>query len=139
MIHQQSRLHNWYTLRKKLETSKEPFLEVSDYFERMPRVKFYTDPYDCNTWPTPWELIDENEYCQFNIILGICYTLQLTERFANCQPEISIAIDSNTRSVYYLLYIHDKVYSYEFGWIDRSQLPETISIQKCYNKECWIN
>jgi len=75
---QHVRFASWIKLREHLEKSNDPLRDVSSYFLKLPRVKFYTDPYSSITWPTPWELIDENEYCEFNIILGICYTLQLT-------------------------------------------------------------
>ena len=128
-----SRLRTWVKLREQLETSNTPLEDVARFFLRLPRVKIYTDPYDSSTWPTPWELIDENEYCEFNIILGICYTIQLTERFKNCQPKINVAIDSVNKVVYYLLFVEDKVYGYtEEEWIDIASLPKTLKVQKIY-------
>jgi len=124
---------SWYRLRQDLEIDPDPFITVSKFFCRLPRVKIYTNPYDAETWPTPWELIDENEYCEFNIILGICYTLQLTERFKNCQPKINVAIDTINKTVYYLLFIDDKVYGYvENEWIDVGALPKSLKAQKIY-------
>jgi len=130
----QTRFKSWYNLRQEIETSKDPFTLVSKFFSRLPRVKRYTDPYDRTTWPTPWELIEENEYCEFNIILGICYTLQLTERFKNSQPKINLALDNSNKTVYYLLLIEDKVYGYiNEEWVDLLDLPKTLSIQKIYS------
>jgi|688.fasta_scaffold95575_3 hypothetical protein len=122
----------WYNLRRQLENDLTPFETVANFFEQLPKVKIYTDPYDPDTWPTPWELIDENEYCQFNILLGICYTIQLTERFKNCHPKINVAIDTINKTVYYLLIINDKVYGYDSNWIEASALPKSLKIQKMY-------
>lgn len=135
MIEQdRDRLTNWYNLRQHLEKSNNPLEEVSRYFEQFPRVKFYTDPYDESTWPTAWELIDENEYCQFNVLLGICYTLQLTERFQDCQPKIQIAIDTATKNLYYLLLINNIVYGLQDSqWIELDRLPKTLKTQKIYD------
>jgi hypothetical protein len=129
---QQTRQLAWYKLRQTLETSEDPFSDVVNFFQRLPRVKLYTDPYDSATWPTPWELIDENEYCDFNLILGICYTIQLTERFKDCRPTINLTIDIVNKTVYYLLCIDDKVYGYDDGWITVSELPKSLKIQKIY-------
>lgn len=130
---QTTRLLSWKNLREKLEQSDNPLEEVTNYFLNLPKVKFYTDPYDQSTWPTPWELIDENEYCQFNIILGICYTLQLTERFKNIQPKINVAIDKINKTVYYMLLLDDKVYGYSPDeWIYIDDLPKTLKVQKNY-------
>lgn len=123
----------WYHLRQNLETDNNPYDTVSKFFCSLPRVKIYTNPYDDTTWPTPWELINENEYCEFNIILGICYTFQLTERFKNCQPKINVAIDNTNKCVYYLLYINDKVYGYvDEEWISVGALPKSLNSQKVY-------
>ncbi len=131
---QQTRLSAWYNLRQQIETSNDPFLDVTRFFLKLPRVKIYTDPYDSSTWPTPWELISENEYCEFNIILGICYTLQLTERFNNIKPKINVAVDTINKTVYYLLVIDDKVYGYlDEEWTSVDQLPKTLKSQKIYN------
>jgi hypothetical protein len=130
---QHVRFASWIKLREHLEKSNDPLQDVSAYFLKLPRVKFYTDPYNSITWPTPWELIDENEYCEFNIILGICYTLQLTERFKFCQPKINVALDTVNKTVYYLLFIDDKVYGYiEEEWASVEELPKTLKMQKIY-------
>lgn len=122
----------WYNLRQHLETAIDPLTDVADFFLRLPRVKIYTDPYDSATWPTPWELISENEFCNFNLILGICYTLQLTERFKDSQPKINVAIDKINKTVYYLLFLEDKVYGYDEAWIDVADLPKSLKTQKKY-------
>jgi hypothetical protein len=129
---QQTRQLAWFQLRQTLETSEDPFSDVAKFFLRLPRVKFYTDPYDSSTWPTPWELIDENEYCEFNLILGMCYTMQLTERFKDCRPTINLAIDIVNKTVYYLLCIDDRVYGYDDSWITVSELPKSLKMQKIY-------
>ena len=130
---QNARLTAWYKFRQHLEESSDPFLDVAKFFLRLPRVKFYTDPYDRERWPTAWELISENEYCEFNLILGMCYTLQLTERFKNSHATINVAIDTINKAVYYLLKIEDKVYGYaEEEWIAVSKLPKALKMQKIY-------
>ena len=131
---QKARLDAWYKFRQHLEDSSDPFLDVAKYFLRLPRVKFYTDPYDQDSWPTAWELISENEYCEFNLILGMCYTLQLTERFKNSQSTINVAIDPINKTIYYLLKIDDKVYGYaDEEWINIKDLPKSLKIQKIYH------
>lgn len=131
------RLFDWHQFRDNLENSKNPFDDVHQYFQQFPKVKFYTDPYDQRTWPTPWELINENEYCQFNIVLGICYTLQLTNRFKDISPTVSISVDNADKVVYYLLFMDDKVYGYDLGgWISAKNLPKTLIDLKIYRVPC---
>ena len=133
---QNARFTSWFNFRKYLETCEDPLNEVSSYFLKFPRVKIYTDPYDSSSWPTAWELIAENEYCEFNILLGICYTLQLTERFKDCQPIIKVMIDSESKTVYYLLFVKNKIYGYtDEEWIDVNDLPKSLKIQKIYHMD----
>lgn len=130
----QTTFSSWYKLRQQLETVEDPLILVAKFFHRLPRTKWYTDPYDQTNWPTPWELIEENEYCEFNLILGMCYTLQLTERFKKSKPLINVAIDTINKTVYYLLLIEDKVYGYvEEEWVGATTLPKTLKMQKIYS------
>lgn len=128
------RLVDWYNFRQQLEHSTSPLDDTADYFSHVPRVKVYTDPYDQTTWPTAWELIDENEYCQFNIILAVCYTLQLTSKYQNYQLLIKIAVDNINKIVYYLLFVDDKVYGFnDSTWIPAQNLPTTLNYLKIYS------
>jgi hypothetical protein len=34
---------------------------------------------DYESWPNPWQLLDDNIYCDVAKCLGICYTLTLAE------------------------------------------------------------
>jgi hypothetical protein len=129
-------LKDWYNFRQRLELSNNPLEDTANFFLAKPRVKFYTDPYDRSTWPTPWELITENEFCQINIILGICYTLQLTDRFKHLKPTFTISVDNCNKNVYYLLYIDNLVFGYDYpNWIESSELPKNLSVQKIITME----
>lgn len=124
-------LQNWINLRTEIEELEDPLNRVAEFFLSLPQVKVYTDPYDPSTWPTPWELITENQYCRFNLILGICYTLQLTERFEQSSPLIQIAVDTKTKTVYYLLLIDDDVFGFaDSEWVKDYTLPKSLKIQK---------
>lgn len=124
-------LDSWYKFRLHLEKSETPFEDVARYFLSCPRVRRYTDPYDQTSWPTPWELIVENQYCDFNILLGICYTIQLTERFKSVSPVITLSFDPTSRIVYCLLLIDGKVFGFDFDtWVDEASLPTTLVVQK---------
>ena len=128
------RLAAWRQLRQHLETSKTPFDDVVNFFNQFPKAKVYTDPYDQTTWPTAWELIEENQYCPFNLILGICYTLQLCERFQDIKPKITITIDKNSNCVYYLLIVDSIIYGFEdTTWTALKDLPKSLKNIKIYN------
>ena len=108
----EQRLAEWSEFRTTLESSDDPIQDTINYYKLFPQVSIHTDPYDKTTWPTPWELIHENQYCEYCILLGICYTLQLTDRFKGSKFEIHIGINKERSKTLYLLFVDDKVIGY---------------------------
>jgi hypothetical protein len=106
------RLKCWKELRYEIETAKDPFSLVLDFWRSAPATKIATDPYDSETWPDPWAMIEENQYCDFMKILAIFYTLQLTERFSESEFEIHIFLDQEECSTIYLLSVDKKSIGY---------------------------
>ena len=109
------KLVNWTRFREQLEVSLNPFQDVIDYYNKIPTASLQTDPYTPSTWPTPWELINENMYCDFCRVLGMCYSLQLTDRFSSDKFEIHIGINSQKSEHYYLLVVGDRVLGFDYS------------------------
>jgi|TARA_B100001093_G_C26784901_1_gene996221 hypothetical protein len=130
----EDRLSHWAKFRLTLESSDTPFLDVLAYYDKAPRVSINTDPWDQKVWPGPWELINENQYCSFCVMLGMCYTLQLTERFSRANFEIHIAKDNiNSSTHYYILVDNDSIIGYEDGKvINKNELPKNVYSQQQY-------
>jgi len=127
------RLQNWSDFRAALETSEDPIQQAIEKYREAPIVSIQTDPWDQDTWPTPWELILENQYCDFCKKLGICHSLQLTNRFSTSNFEIHIAVDREKGQDYYLLFVDEYVVGYdEFSYVDRAKLPSTLESQQVY-------
>lgn len=129
----EDRLRAWADFRSQLENSDDPIQDVINFYNRAPLVNIQVDPYDQTTWLDPWTLIYENRYCNFAIILGIAYTLQLTARFSNSNFEIHICTDKEKSEVKYLLFVDDTVIGYHRTlYIDKSSLPQNLIIEKVY-------
>ena len=104
-----TRLKIWRDFRNSIEKSETPFQDVLEFWR--------------TTWPDPWELIANNDYCEFLQILGICYTLQLTERFSNSAFEIHIVLDEKESNIIYLLFVDNQAIGYyNNGVIDRKEI-----------------
>jgi len=130
----EDRLVTWAAFRQELESHPEPFQAVIDYYNKAPLVSIYTDPWDKTTWPDPWQLVEENKYCEFGIVLGMCYSLQLTERFKESIFEIHIFVDREKSSLEYLLFIDDNyVLGYDrYNVVLKGDLPDTLQPQEKY-------
>jgi hypothetical protein len=128
----EERLSTWQVFREHLNNSTDPLLEVISFYQQAPTVSIHTDPYNKETWPSPWELLYENQYCSFCKILGICYSLQLTESFKDQEFEIHIGIDRQNQKSYYLLSIDSNVIGFNDNYIHISNLPKSIVIERNY-------
>jgi len=126
------RMESWRTFREEIETVDDPYQSVIDLYKTAPTVSIHTDPWDNSTWPSPWELIYENQYCPFCRVLGQCYSLQLTERFKDSAFEIHIGIDKKKSETLYMLAIDD-IYIVDEQVINKSKIDTSVTIQKKYN------
>ena len=74
------RLLSWVALRDSSASNglEEYLTEVNDWWFQAPFVNRYIHPQDIGSWPTPWELLADNLYCELSRALGMMYTLMLT-------------------------------------------------------------
>jgi hypothetical protein len=129
----EDRLQEWRDFRVSLETAEDTIQSAVDQYAKAPTVSIQTDPWDRDSWPNPWELILENQYCEFCKLLGICYSLQLTDKFSASGFEIHIEVDREKGRNYYLLYIDQQVVGYdEQSYVHRTDLPKTLKSQLVY-------
>lgn len=122
----EQRLSIWHDFRNSLESSIDPIQDTIDFFSLAPQTNIAADPYTQSSWPSPWELIEENNFCPFVKILAICYTLQLTDRFSQASFEIHITQDRERSSTDYLLFVDDRVIGLDGEkHVHRKNIPPT--------------
>lgn len=128
----EERLILWSRFRDSIEDSENPLEDLIDFYSSAPSVSIHTDPYDRTRWPNPWELLEENQYCEFCRVLAYCYSLQLTERFK--QSAFEIHIITTPEQTRYVLYVDDWILGYEEDTIvHRSELPSNLMPQVVYD------
>lgn len=127
------RIKLWRNLRLNLEDSDCPVTDAISFWNNVPVSNIAADPYDSATWPTPWELLKENTYCEFTKILAIYYTLHLTKRFSQACFEIHIVLDKKESAIKYLLFVDNQTIGYyNDRSIDATELP-TMECQMRYD------
>ncbi len=75
------RLEDWQSIRDVVNEAEDPFDILINIFQHCPRTKTNTDIYKKDTWLTPWQLIEKNEYDLVDISLLVSYTVLLTDNF----------------------------------------------------------
>ena len=130
----EDRLRSWRQFRERLNVADKPFDEVIMYYSKAPRIHNKgIDMWNQQTWLDPWQLIKENGYTDTCIICGICYTLQLTERFSKSDFEIHISTDNETSETFLHLAVDDTVIQPQEGrYMNRNAVPNNWISQKIY-------
>lgn len=128
------RLAAWHQFRTLVERDESPFTKVINYWNAVPLSARNVDPYDQSTWPDPWEMIEENSFCEFTKLLAVAYTLQLTKRFANSDLVFKIGVDNKLSRLYYMLLVDDQIIGLDD---DKSMYvmehePENMHLQKIH-------
>jgi hypothetical protein len=74
-----TRLRAWNDLKTNLaEKDIETIcIEVDAFWQQCPLRNHYLHPDDIETWPDPWQLLSDNDYCYYARALGMVYTLFL--------------------------------------------------------------
>ena len=102
------RLAKWKQFRDTLETSNSPFEDVAEFWSHAPFVSNFLKPNSPFSWPDPWHLILDGRFDDLAIVLGMLYTLQLTQRFMASHFEIHMSIVSQDKSPNYWLIIDQR-------------------------------
>jgi len=128
----EEKLKLWADFRTSLEQESDPIQAAIDFYSQSPKTSLNADPWDRDSWPTPWELLSDNEYCDFTRVLGICYSLQLTDCFKGSKFEIHICTHAS-RGYVFLLAVDNQIIGWEEDtYVDYSQLPESVVPQHVY-------
>jgi hypothetical protein len=125
----EQQLAAWKNFRESLEEAEDPFRCVLDFYKQAPLSRFTCDPWDKSTWASPWELLEENDYCEFSIVLGMCYSLQLTDRFKGSSFEIHICRNNEKSETHYLLFVDNTVIGYKGDVVSQEELPDALQSQ----------
>lgn len=106
------RLDRWKSFRHTLnDFSIDKAVELTnELWAACPFIPFYLDVTKPNEWPDPWTLLDENIYCDLAKVLGIIYTLHLSDHRKKLNPELRIYLDTKTHYTYHIAYLCDGKY-----------------------------
>jgi len=127
------RLTEWIDHRNKLEESNDPLQDVWEFWHLAPFIPHNRkiDPYHHRSWPTPWEIIEDNQYDDFTKALMISWTLKLTKKFKDVKIEIRTLVDTARSKEYNLIYIDDSwVLNYsDEGPVESSSVPDSLILE----------
>ena len=110
------RLAKWKEFRQQLEHSPTPLEDVAGFWSRAPFVSDYLNPKTPQTWPDPWHLILDQKLDSLAIVLGMLYTIKLTQRFMDAVCEIHMSMSQKEKDHdYYLVIDNTYVLNFYYG------------------------
>lgn len=127
----------WLSFRKNLDPLplEEALIKTLTFWQSCPFSPYYLGYEDLSTWPDPWQLIEENCYCDLAKCLGIVYTLYLTAHRDNLDPEIWVYIDKKTRQLYNLVVFQQGKYVInliEGEVVNKEQINQDLKLKYRY-------
>ena len=77
-----ARLQAWADLRDRCTQSPlaQAMENIHAWWQQTPWQPYYLHWDDRDRWPTPWELLSDNVYCDLARAVGIMYTVTMLER-----------------------------------------------------------
>jgi len=110
-LYDNDRLIEWKKFRDSLETSQTPLEDVAILWSQAPFVSPYLNPTQPDKWPDPWHLVLNSKLDELAIVLGMLYTLKLTQRFIGSRFEIHM---STAPRLNYFLVVDNSVLNLEY-------------------------
>jgi hypothetical protein len=76
------RLESWADLRTSVQTQpiEQALALINSWWFCSPWRPYYLHWDDQPNWPNPWQLLNDNVYCDLARALGIVYTISLMDR-----------------------------------------------------------
>jgi hypothetical protein len=139
-LNSEQRLGEWKKFREEISNLdlEEAIQATTHLWSYAPFVGYYLDPTNSKEWPDPWQLLDENYYCDIAKSLGMLYTLALSSHGKDIDLELRIVADKDgngshlvyiNQGKYVINYWHDEIVNNKQAEIDGNE------VKFCYTAE----
>ena len=133
------RLESWYSMRQKCHalSVESTLITINSWWCTTPWQPYYLHWDDQLTWPDPWQLLNDNVYCDLARALGILYTISLLDRADLTDATLVLTLDGHNlvvvdKSKYILNWSPDTVVNTSQAIKIRRQLSQS-QIKQQYN------
>lgn len=121
----QQLMAQWKALRANLQGKPdlEQLQDVVDYWSKAPLATMAYDPEALDTYETPWEMMNNNDWCRNSVAVGMEFTLRLAGWAAD-RMTIKMLRDYDISDQKLVVEIDGKyLLNYEYGAV--SEIPST--------------
>lgn len=121
----EDRLRSWRDFRSVLDQLplETALAKTVEFWASAPFVPYNLESNTVDLWPSPWVLIEKNNYCDIAKCLGIVYTIALTKHRKDLDIEFRVYQNPETKYEYNLSWINQG--KYILNMIDSEVLNNT--------------
>lgn len=132
-----ARMASWARLRHDCQTLSPPAAldQINTWWFQTPWQPYYLHWDDLADWPDPWQLLNDNYYCDVARGLGILYTLTLLDR--SDLPPARLVLTPDQRNLvlidktkYILNWKHDEIVNINLADEFHKQYTQQQVLQK---------
>jgi hypothetical protein len=108
--------------------------DVAKLWTHAPFVSSYLDPQLPTEWPDPWHLMLDLRLDDLALVLGMLYTIKLTQRFSHTVCEIHMSMSPENNQTHYLLLV-DNLYvlNLDHGLVVEKQRLDSLDTKTIYS------
>ena len=122
------RLLEWRKIKKNFQNQKD-LNEILKFWSNAPIVKRTIDPWDISQWPSVWELIENNNWCEYNLAIMLETSIRIC---LNKNPTILLV--KNTDNLKLIVECDKKYALLQYNeWVEDLQDYEIINVVR-YNE-----
>jgi hypothetical protein len=132
----------WRQLRTSIQaapTAQNKITQTLDFWKQAPLENHLLDWDNCKLWPTPWELLHNNRFCESSLSLAVAYTLVMSDPDYFPSIQLVLITDRKDHVQKIVVQTHDHILNY--GWLDQqpTDLIHTINVNRrwCYVENKW--
>ena len=132
------RMAHWRAFRLTLGNLnlEDAIQATADFWQNCPHKPYYLDPTDPDNWPSAWELITENYYCDIAKALGMLYTIAYSAHGNNLPMKMCVYYDSETGYEYNLAIFLEGKYIINLldgQVVNNNSIDEKFKLKYCYD------
>lgn len=132
------RLSCWRDFRVQLDklSLEEAIQATADFWQNCPHKPYYLDPNDPENWPSAWDLIIENYYCDIAKALGMLYTIAFSTHGNGLPMNLCVYYDMETGYEYNLAIFDEGKYVINLldgQIVNIDSVNEKFKLKHCYD------
>ena len=109
---------------------------TAEFWQNCPHNPYYLDPNDASNWPSAWDLISENCYCDIAKALGMLYTIAYSVHGHMLPMKLCVYYDSETGYDYNLAIFDEGKYVINLTdgeVVNINSVNEKFKLKHCYD------